>query len=55
MILMLNAIEDSWLRRLRDKIYARGMGILGRESAIPLPEPLSRSKTIRARLDSSDR
>ncbi len=55
MILMLNAIEDSWLRRLCDKIYAREMGILGRESAIPLPELLSRSNTIRARLGSSDR
>lgn len=55
MILMLDATEDSWLRRLRDKIYARGMGILRRESAIPLPQRLSRSNTIRARLDSSDR
>ncbi len=55
MILMLNAMEDSWLCRLRDKIYARGIGILGRESVIPLPERLSRSNIICARLDSSER
>lgn len=53
MMLMLDAIEEPWLCGFRDKLYARGMGILCRKSTIPFPQCLPRSNTICARFQSS--